>query len=71
MNPLLSSHVKMEFHKFFPCFDFGEIVGYPNEIPLAWKMNVPNFDGGFFHDAQHIMSFVEYIARLDVTHEYI
>jgi hypothetical protein len=59
----------MEFHKIFPCFDFEKIMGYPNEIPLAWKMNVPNFDGDCFHVAQHIMSFVEYVVRLDVAHE--
>jgi hypothetical protein len=59
----------MGFHKFFPCFDFGEIVGYPNEIPLTWRMNIPKFDDDFFHAAQHIMSFMEYVVKLDVIHE--
>jgi hypothetical protein len=59
----------MEFHKFFPCFNFGEIVVYINEIPLAWRMNVPTFDDDCFHVAQHIMPFVEYVVKLDVVHE--
>jgi hypothetical protein len=36
---------------------------------LAWKVNVPKFDNEPLHATQHILSFLEYVWKLGVTHE--
>jgi hypothetical protein len=44
-------------------------VGYPHEILTKWRKNLSKFDGIESHAIQHIVSFLEYVLKVDVTHE--
>jgi len=66
------SWLKMEpcdFNEVFPCFNLRRIERYPNPIPLAWRINVPKFGNEPLHASQYILSFLEYVWNLGVTHE--
>jgi hypothetical protein len=51
----------MDFHEWFPCIDFENILGYPNKFKEGWLENFPRFKGLV---VTHIAKFLKYIQEM-------
>lgn len=45
------------------------IPGYPNENPPRWAEHLPRLCGDTYLVAHHVVSFMDYISKLNVEHE--
>jgi hypothetical protein len=50
-------------------FDVKGFLGYPNHYSLEWLDDLPIYDGDPSLAIPHIMNFLRYISKINVTHE--